>query len=85
MTRHGQSHGRRPTTPSQAPGESGDRAARREADEAVRSGAGGAGGAGDREAGAHAAKRQRPGTGREEQVRPHPPKGGRPAPDGSGH
>ncbi|MFF9049969.1 hypothetical protein ACF09Z_02265 [Streptomyces erythrochromogenes] len=80
MTRHGQNHGGRPTTPSQAPGESGDREARREADEAVR---GGAGGGDDRDAGDHAAKRQRPGTGREEQVRPHPPKGERPPPDGA--
>ncbi|MFD6229208.1 hypothetical protein ACFWFZ_20400 [Streptomyces sp. NPDC060232] len=77
MTRHGQSHSRR-TTPSQAPGESGDREARREADEAVLRGTDG-GDAG--EAGAHAAKRQQTGTGREEQVRPHPP-GGKPAPDG---
>ncbi|THA86696.1 hypothetical protein [Streptomyces sp. A0592] len=79
MTRHGQSHGRRPTTPSQAPGESGDREARREADEAVRRGGGGD----DREAGAHTAKRQRPGTGREEQVRPQPPRGERPPPKGA--
>ncbi|MFC9819319.1 hypothetical protein ACFWG6_08705 [Streptomyces erythrochromogenes] len=78
MTQQGQGRGRRPTTPSQAPGESGDREARREADEAVRQdGAGGD----DREAGAHTAKRQRPGTGREEQVRPQPPRGERPPPE----
>ncbi|KOU30968.1 hypothetical protein ADK53_26995 [Streptomyces sp. WM6373] len=78
MTGHGQSHGRRRTTPSQAPGESGDREARREAEEAVRRGSdGGAEG----EAGDHAAKRQRPGTGREEQVRPHPPRGERAEPE----
>ncbi|MFC9583547.1 hypothetical protein ACFVJ8_12065 [Streptomyces yangpuensis] len=78
MTQHGQAHGRRPTTPSRAPGESGDQEARQEADRAVLRDAGG----GDDEgAGAHAAKRQRPGTGREEQVRPDPPQGGRPAPE----
>ncbi|MFJ3978176.1 hypothetical protein [Streptomyces sp. NPDC090021] len=76
MTGHGQAHGRRPTTPSRAQGESGDQEARREADRAVRWDTGGGDGEG---AGAHAAKRQRPGTGREEQVRPHPPRDGRPA------
>ncbi|MFE5493651.1 hypothetical protein ACFQ8S_25590 [Streptomyces virginiae] len=81
MTGHGQSHGRPRTTPSQAPGESGDREARREADEAVvRGSEGGTEG----EAGAHSAKRQRPGTGREEQVRPHPPRGGRTEPENDG-
>ncbi|WP_030843457.1 hypothetical protein [Streptomyces sp. NRRL F-4474] len=83
MAQHDQTHGRRRTTPSQAPGESGDREARREADEAVRHDAGGGGD--EREADAHTAKRQRPGTGREEQVRPHPPRGERPGPDGPDH
>ncbi|MBZ9599811.1 MULTISPECIES: hypothetical protein [Streptomyces] len=78
MTRHGQDHGRRPTTPSRAPGESGDPEARREADRAVLRDAGGGD---DDGAGAHTAKRQRPGTGREEQVRPHHPQGGRPEPE----
>ncbi|MEU4353008.1 hypothetical protein [Streptomyces virginiae] len=77
MTRHGKNQGRERTTPSQAPGESGDREARREADEAVLSGSDGGA---DGEADAHAAKRQRPGTGREEQVRPHPARGERTEP-----
>ncbi|MEU9035709.1 hypothetical protein AB0D45_12545 [Streptomyces sp. NPDC048352] len=64
------------TTPSQAPGESGDRAARRAADEAV---AGEAGDTGRDQDGGHDAKRQRPGLGREEQVSPYPePSGTRP-------
>ncbi|WP_030765153.1 hypothetical protein [Streptomyces sp. NRRL F-2664] len=78
MTRHGQGHeGRRRTTPSQAPGESGDREARREADEAV---VGGPGGSGSSGAGGHSAKQQRPGTGREEQTRPQPPRDDRTPP-----
>ncbi|MFB7353097.1 hypothetical protein [Streptomyces gardneri] len=78
--------GSRPrTTPADAVGESGDEAARREADEAVSSGEPSGGGreggerrgtagreATDREgAGGHAAKNQRPGVGREEQTREH--------------
>ncbi|MEU5217070.1 hypothetical protein AB0G79_12860 [Streptomyces sp. NPDC020807] len=77
---HGTDGGRadRPrTTPADAEGESGDEEARREAAEAVSSHGlpdGGATGreATDREgAGGHAAKRQRPGVGREEQTRRH--------------
>ncbi|KAA6210784.1 hypothetical protein [Streptomyces filamentosus] len=74
--------GRPRTTPAEAPGESGDEEARREADEAVSSrglpgGRGGAGeqrGAAGREAtdqegaGGHTDKHQRPGVGREEQT-----------------
>ncbi|MFB7863177.1 MULTISPECIES: hypothetical protein [unclassified Streptomyces] len=52
------------TTPSEAVGEAGDEAARREAEEAVR-------GRPDTDAGGMDAKRQSPGTGREEQRRPH--------------
>ncbi|MEU6312828.1 hypothetical protein [Streptomyces sp. NPDC047014] len=66
------------TTPSQAPGESGDPEARRQADEAVLGRRGDLMGRtadrDDRDAGAHAAKRQRSGVGREEQVRPHDPR-----------
>ncbi|WP_411104088.1 hypothetical protein [Streptomyces sp. cmx-4-9] len=58
-------HQRR-TTPSDAEGESGDREARKQADEAVvRNPA-----EGDADAGGHSAKSQRPGIGREEQDRP---------------
>ncbi|WP_030748992.1 hypothetical protein [Streptomyces griseus] len=77
--------GRPRTTPAGAEGESGDEEARREADEAVSSrglpgdgqGTGERRGAAGREAtdregaGGHAAKRQRPGAGREEQTRGH--------------
>ncbi|MFF1414560.1 hypothetical protein ACFVX6_33090 [Streptomyces sp. NPDC058289] len=60
------------TTPSEAEGESGDREARRQADEAVvRRPVGGDDAA---DAGGHEAKRKRPGIGREEQDRPHDPK-----------
>ncbi|WP_435972644.1 hypothetical protein [Streptomyces sp. Qhu_M48] len=56
------------TTPAHAEGESGDRKAREEAEEAVTSRAGDT----DREGAAgHRAKRQRPGVGREEQTSEH--------------
>ncbi|WP_405785856.1 hypothetical protein [Streptomyces sp. NBC_01367] len=60
-------HARR-TTPSEAVGESGDREARQQADDAVvqRSGAA----EDDADAGGHHAKRHRPGIGREEQIHP---------------
>ncbi|MEU9146057.1 hypothetical protein [Streptomyces sp. NPDC048349] len=54
------------TTPSEAVGESGDREARQQADDAV------VGRSGDTDAAGHEAKRQRPGIGREEQARPDP-------------
>ncbi|MFD3548643.1 hypothetical protein ACFWUW_24085 [Streptomyces sp. NPDC058655] len=54
------------TTPSEAEGESGDREARKQADEAVAHGPGGS----EADAGGHSAKRQRPGLGREEQDSP---------------
>ncbi|MEV8535499.1 hypothetical protein [Streptomyces sp. NPDC051211] len=64
-------HHRTPTPPSQAVGESGDREARQAADEAV---VGRTGDTDPGDAGAHSAKRQRPGIGREEQIR-RPPQG----------
>ncbi|MET9885573.1 hypothetical protein ABZZ20_21045 [Streptomyces sp. NPDC006430] len=75
MSEHGKP-GRHPrTTPSQAVGESGDEEARREADRAVKSDRRDADGRGLE---GHSAKRQRPGIGREEQTRPHPPQSRRP-------
>lgn len=59
---------RPPTPPSEAVGEAGDQEARRAADEAV---TGRVGETAPGDSGGHTAKRQRPGTGREEQVRPH--------------
>ncbi|KOU23347.1 hypothetical protein ADK52_17825 [Streptomyces sp. WM6372] len=57
--------GRHPrTTPSEAVGESGDREARRQADDAVVRGRT----EDDADAGGHRAKRHRPGIGREEQI-----------------
>ncbi|MFE7183452.1 hypothetical protein [Streptomyces erythrochromogenes] len=50
-------HGHRPTTPSQAPGESGDAEARQQAEEAVVPGTGKAGSAGPRTAGRQAQNR----------------------------
>ncbi|GHI83269.1 hypothetical protein ACWGF3_17295 [Streptomyces xanthophaeus] len=76
MTDQEKSRRRPRTTPSEAVGESGDREARQQADEAVsrRSGEGGDPGKGEARGGAdahgHAAKRQSPGIGREEQARP---------------
>ncbi|MET9604827.1 hypothetical protein ABZZ17_07130 [Streptomyces sp. NPDC006512] len=72
MTEREHEHGHPRTTPSEAVGESGDREARQEAEEAVvrRSDAGDT-----EDAGGHAAKRQRTGTGREEQTRPHQGRG----------
>ncbi|MFF4104482.1 hypothetical protein [Streptomyces sp. NPDC001903] len=59
--------GRRPrTTPAEAAGESGDREARRQADDAVVRGRPQE----DADAGGHRAKRHRPGIGREEQTEP---------------
>ncbi|MFF5505014.1 hypothetical protein [Streptomyces roseolus] len=75
-----ESRGGRPrTTPADAPGESGDQEARREAEEAVTSGgpSGERRGPAGREvtdpegADGHTAKDQRPGLGREEQTREH--------------
>ncbi|MEU9254350.1 hypothetical protein AB0D66_21130 [Streptomyces sp. NPDC048270] len=68
MTAHDKSRRHPRTTPSEAVGESGDREARQQADEAVvpRSGAD------EADAGGHEAKRSRPGIGREEQARPDP-------------
>ncbi|WP_314250815.1 hypothetical protein [Streptomyces sp. DSM 40907] len=60
-------HARR-TTPSEAVGESGDREARQQADDAVVQRSGTA--EGDADAGGHRAKRHRPGIGREEQIHP---------------
>ncbi|MFD6886754.1 hypothetical protein [Streptomyces sp. NPDC059957] len=75
MTAHESSRSHPRTTPSEAEGESGDREARRQADEAVVGRPdGGDGGDGEADAGGHGAKRQRPGIGREEQDRPHGPK-----------
>ncbi|WP_407835811.1 hypothetical protein ACE1OC_03880 [Streptomyces sp. DSM 116496] len=75
MTAHENSRRHPRTTPSEAEGESGDREARRQADEGVvrrpDGGDGGDGGDGEADAGGHEAKRQRPGIGREEQDRPH--------------
>ncbi|OKK17584.1 hypothetical protein AMK16_22580 [Streptomyces sp. CB00455] len=71
MSEQKKSQGHPRTTPSEAPGEAGDQEARRQADEAVQDGSGDdadSGGAG------RTAKRERPGIGREEQVRPSPPK-----------
>lgn len=69
MTDHEKSGRRARTTPSEAKGESGDREARQQADDAVveRSGAARDD---DTDAGGHRAKRHRPGIGREEQIRP---------------
>ncbi|AWZ08415.1 MULTISPECIES: hypothetical protein [unclassified Streptomyces] len=77
MTEHEKSRRRPRTTPSEAVGESGDREARQQADDAVvrRPGEG----RGDTDAGGHQAKRQRPGIGREEQAGPD-----RPRPTGGG-
>lgn len=72
MTAHENSRRHPRTTPSEAEGESGDREARRQADEAVVRRPDG--GDGEADAGGHEAKRQRPGIGREEQDRPHRPK-----------
>lgn len=76
MTAHEKRHPR--TTPSEAVGESGDREARQQADDAVvgRSGEGTGSRARDdgADAGGHAAKRQRPGVGREEQARRDAPR-----------
>ncbi|MER5763920.1 hypothetical protein [Streptomyces sp. NPDC002082] len=71
MTAHENSRHHPRTTPSEAEGESGDREARRQADEAVVRRPGGA--EGEAGGGGHEAKRQRPGVGREEQDRPHGP------------
>ncbi|WP_329107037.1 hypothetical protein [Streptomyces sp. NBC_01439] len=60
-------HARR-TTPSEAVGESGDREARQQADDAVVQRSGTA--ENDTDAGGHRAKRHRPGIGREEQIHP---------------
>ncbi|CAM5279275.1 hypothetical protein SAVIM338S_00111 [Streptomyces avidinii] len=68
MTAHEDSQSHPRTTPSEAEGESGDREARRQADEAV---VRPDGDDGEADAGGHGAKRQRPGVGREEQDRPH--------------
>ncbi|MFE4633607.1 hypothetical protein ACFRJ1_09530 [Streptomyces sp. NPDC056773] len=76
MKDHEKSRHRPRTTPSEAQGESGDREARQQADDAV---VRGPGADHDTEAGGHAAERQRPGTGREEQVR-----GDRSRPSGDG-
>ncbi|MEU7391459.1 hypothetical protein [Streptomyces tanashiensis] len=62
-------HRAAPTTPAHAEGESGDREAREDAEAAVTRRAGDTGLAG---AGGHRAKRQSPGTGREEQTRDQP-------------
>ncbi|GGS30887.1 hypothetical protein Snoj_34530 [Streptomyces nojiriensis] len=69
MTDHEKSrqHARR-TTPSEAVGESGDREARQQADDAVVQRPGTAEDGTD--AGGHRAKRHRPGIGREEQIHP---------------
>ncbi|MFE6834831.1 hypothetical protein ACFVFI_08310 [Streptomyces sp. NPDC057705] len=69
MSRPEQPRHRAPTPPSEAVGESGDREARQEADEAV---TGRTEDAGGRHAAGRSAKRQRPGIGREEQIRQHP-------------
>ncbi|MER5726752.1 hypothetical protein ABT084_00110 [Streptomyces sp. NPDC002138] len=66
MTDHEKAKDNPRTTPSQAEGESGDRAARKQADDAVV----GRSDDGSADAGGHEAKRQRPGIGREEQARP---------------
>ncbi|MFI6144414.1 hypothetical protein [Streptomyces sp. NPDC051109] len=60
------SKGRPRTTPSEAVGESGDREARRRADDAVVRGHADD----DADAGGHRAKSHRPGIGREEQIHP---------------
>ncbi|MCM9083503.1 MULTISPECIES: hypothetical protein [Streptomyces] len=72
MTDHETSrqHARR-TTPSEAVGESGDREARQQADDAVVQRSGLADDNSDTDAGgSHRAKRHRPGIGREEQIHP---------------
>ncbi|MEV6732855.1 MULTISPECIES: hypothetical protein [unclassified Streptomyces] len=58
------------TTPSEALGESGDREARQQADDAVVRRSGRGEGEGEADAGGHRAKRHRPGIGREEQIHP---------------
>ncbi|OEJ35018.1 hypothetical protein [Streptomyces subrutilus] len=68
MTAHEKNRRHPRTTPSEAVGESGDREARQQADDAVVRGSG----ADDADAGGHEAKRSRPGIGREEQVEPDP-------------
>ncbi|MFB6483251.1 hypothetical protein ACFCXF_36575 [Streptomyces virginiae] len=71
MTDHEESRQRaRRTTPSEAVGESGDREARQQADDAVVQRSGTADDDTDTDAGSHRAKRQRPGIGREEQIHP---------------
>ncbi|WP_328296563.1 hypothetical protein OG389_01300 [Streptomyces sp. NBC_00435] len=74
MTDHEKSRRHPRTTPSGAEGESGDREARQQADDAVVRGSGAGAGGGDADAGGHEAKRQRPGIGREEQARPDGPR-----------
>ncbi|MEU9084054.1 hypothetical protein [Streptomyces sp. NPDC048357] len=69
MSQPKQQRHRAPTPPSEAIGESGDREARQAADEAV---IGRTGDTDRRGAAGHSAKRQRPGIGREEQIRQHP-------------
>ncbi|MEU9163397.1 hypothetical protein AB0D29_24400 [Streptomyces sp. NPDC048424] len=69
MSQPEQQRHRAPTPPSEAVGESGDREAHQAAEEAV---TGRTGDTGRRDAAGHSAKRQRPGIGREEQVRQHP-------------
>ncbi|MYV77285.1 hypothetical protein GT352_25635 [Streptomyces sp. SID1046] len=71
MTDHERSRRRaQRTTPSEAVGESGDREARQQADDAVVQRSGTADDDTDTDAGSHRAKRQRPGIGREEQIHP---------------
>ncbi|KOY56495.1 hypothetical protein [Streptomyces sp. XY332] len=70
MTAQEKSPGRPRTTPSKAVGESGDREAPEQADDAVARRPGRE----DADAGGHVAKRQRPGIGREEQARPDGPR-----------
>ncbi|MFI5762413.1 MULTISPECIES: hypothetical protein [unclassified Streptomyces] len=72
MTAHEHSRRHARTTPSEAEGESGDREARRQADEAVVPRP--EGGDGEADAAGHESKQQSPGIGREEQDRPHDPK-----------
>ncbi|MFD7262368.1 hypothetical protein [Streptomyces sp. NPDC059874] len=68
MADHEKSRRHPRTTPSEAGGESGDREARRRADDAVVRRSPPA--ESDADAGGHRAKRQRPGIGREEQIHP---------------
>ncbi|MFJ6754522.1 hypothetical protein ACIQNK_05745 [Streptomyces sp. NPDC091273] len=69
MSRPEQPRRRAPTPPPEAVGESGDREARQEADAVV---SGRTEDAGGRHPAGRSAKRQRPGIGREEQIRQHP-------------